>query len=323
MSHNRKVSRTSRCYESVSDLKEMHQLLMAARARTDDWHYPHVGELQFAFFMVLCHLDPHGHIRLWHDADRKLIGYSILGEDPSLDWQVAPEHEWTGIESEAIAWAEDRLAALRAREPGQWGGGTVSGARQDNAHRIAFLEQHRFRYRGDFSEVNLLRSLQDPIPAAIAPEGFTVRGLFADKEIPVRAAAQREVWSPWTVGKVSDDDYLNLTQLPGYHQDLDVVGVTSDGLVAAYVNGWIDEVNGIGDFGPVGALPAYRRLGLTRAVLVEALHRMRDHGMNRVCVSTTEGNTAARRLYESLGFTVVNRYLECVQDRMANTGGSA
>lgn len=321
MTGSRKVSRSSRYYEGESDLREMHQLLMEARACTDDWRYAHVGELQFAFFMVLCHLDPHGHIRLWHDADRKLIGYSILGEDPSLDWQVAPGHEWTGIESEAIAWAEDRLAALRAREPGRWGGGTVSGARQDNAQRIAFLGQHRFGYRGDFSEVNLLRSLEDAIPAAAAPEGFTVRGLSADREIPARAAAQREVWTPWTVGNVSDDDYLKLTRLPGYHQDLDVVAVTADGVVAAYVNGWIDEVNAIGDFGPVGALPAYRRLGLTRAVLVEALHRMRDHGMNRVCVSTTEGNAAARRLYESLGFTVMNRYLDYVQDWRAHAGG--
>ncbi len=65
--------------------------------------------LLFAFFMVDCHLNPQEHIRLWPDGSGNLIGYAILGEDPSVDWQVSPEHEMTGIEDEAMAWAETRL----------------------------------------------------------------------------------------------------------------------------------------------------------------------------------------------------------------------
>ena len=128
-----------------------------------------------------------------------------------------------------------------------------------------------------------------------------------------RAAGQRTVWHPWSVGEVSDRDYAGLMRLPGYCRDLDVVTVTPEGIIAAYANGWLDPVNHISDFGPVGALPAYRRQGLTRAALLEGLRRMQAHGMNRACVSTGEPNTAARRLYESIGFRVVNRYLEYVK----------
>ena len=99
-------------------------------------------------------------------------------------------------------------------------------------------------------------------------------------------------------------------QLPGYHRELDIVTVTPDGIIAAYVNGWIDPINKIGDFGPVGALPAFRRLGLTRAALLEGLHRMKVHGMNRVCISTGVTNIPAIRLYESVGFRIVNKYLD-------------
>jgi len=74
----------SRFYETEHDLQQMRALLMEARSTTDDWHYAHIGELLFGFFMVACHLDPKEHIRLWHDADR-LVGYAILGEDPSFD----------------------------------------------------------------------------------------------------------------------------------------------------------------------------------------------------------------------------------------------
>jgi len=92
-----------------------------------------------------------------------------------------------------------------------------------------------------------------------------------------------------------------------------VVAVTPEGVIAAYVNGWIDPVNRIGDLGPVGALPAYRRRGLTRAVLLACLRRMQAQGMDRVCVSTGVSNTPARRLYESIGFRIVNKYLDYVK----------
>ena len=159
----------------------------------------------------------------------------------------------------------------------------------------------------------MLRSLDGPIPEAAFPPDCQVRAVAEAGEISKRAAAQREVWHPWTVGVVSDDDYAYFMRLPGYHRDLDVVAVTPDGVIAAYVNGWIDPVNRIGDFGPVGARPAYRRQGLTRAALLEGLRRMQARGVDRACVSTDDSNTPAIRLYESVGFKIVNKYLEYVK----------
>ena len=59
--------------------------------------------------------------------------------------------------------------------------------------------------------------------------------------------------------------------------------------------------------------PAYRRQGLTRAVLLEGLRRLKARGMERACVSTQVNNTPARRLYESVGFQIVNQTLDYVQ----------
>jgi mycothiol synthase len=307
-------SLTSRFYETEHDLQQMQGLLMEGRTRTNDWHYFHVGELMWGFFMVTCHLNPQEYIRLWHDHQGKLVAYAILGEDPSFDCQVLPEYEWSRIETEAMAWAETRLIELRKRDAGQWSSKFVSGARQDDAKRIAFLEQHGFRYSGKFAEVNMLRSLDEPIPESALPTGCQVRAVVDEVgEISNRAAAHREVWLPWTVGYVSDDDYARFMRLPGYHRDLDVVAVASDGVIAAFVNGWIDPVNRIGDFGPVGARPAYRRQGLTRSVLLEGLRRLQARGIERACVSTGVSNTPAIRLYESIGFKIENKYLDYVK----------
>ncbi len=266
----------------------------------------------FGFLMVACHLNAQEYIRLWH-AGQKLVGYAVVGEDPSFDFQVLPEYEWYGIEDEAIQWAEERIQKMNGRNDTNGKGKCVSGSRQDNAKRIAFLEKNGFRSGGEFSEFNMLRSLDNNIPESELPSGCQVRGVAESDEITNRAGAQREVWTPWTVGNVSDDDYAYFMGLPGYYRDLDVVAVAPDGTIAAYVNGWIDPVNRIGDFGPVGARPAYRRQGLTRAALLECLRRMKTRGMNRVGVSTGVSNSAALRLYESIGFTIVNKYLEYIK----------
>ena len=169
----------------------MQNLLMAARSQTDDWRYAHVGDLNWWFFMVLCHLDPHEHVRLWHDPGGELVGYAILGEDPTFDWQVLPEYEWCGIEAEALAWAEARLVDLSAREPLAWGGKLISGSRQNDRRRIAFLEEHDFG-RGGYAESNMLCFLDEPIPEPVLPPGWQLREV-AEGETSNRAVAQREV----------------------------------------------------------------------------------------------------------------------------------
>lgn len=301
----------SRPYATQHDLEQMQSMLMEARRQTNDWAYWHVGELIWSFFMVDCHLNPQEFIRLWHDPHGRLIGYAILGEDPSFDCQVLPEYVGCGIEAEALTWAEARLRFLPPPSAQPWGDHFASGVRQDDVRRIAFLEQHTFQ-PGEYAEVNMLRSLAEPVPEVTPPAGYQVRSINV-ADLSDRAAAQREVWHPWTVGNVSEADYARFMRLPGYHRELDVVTVTPQGVIAAYVNGWIDPINHIGDFGPVGARLEYRRQGLTRLALLESLRCMQAYGMERVCISTGVANTAARCLYESIGFRIMNKYVEYVR----------
>jgi mycothiol synthase len=302
---------SSRPYRDDSDLKDMLDMLMVGRSNTNDWHYPHIGEFLFNYFMVACHLDLEVCIRLWHHRSQ-LVAYAMLGEDPSIDCQVRPDYEWSGIEDQALSWAVETLAKFRSRFAAAWSGGLVLGARQDDLKRIAFLKNNGFRYCGQFSEVNMLRNLDEPIPQLDIPAGCQVLCMNQFDDIADRAAAQRDVWQPWTVGKVSTTDYERFMQLPGYRPDLDVVTLAPDGSIVVYVNGWVDPINSIGDLGPVGARPAFRRQGLTRLALLESLRRLQAMGMDRVCISTGSYNTPALNLYSSLGFTEVNRVLDYV-----------
>jgi mycothiol synthase len=305
-------STVSRNYRDEADLRAMQALLMESRSTAGDWRCAHVGELNFQFLMAVWHLDPRKTIRLWFDGNR-LAGYALVGEDPSFDFQAAPEYAGRGMAETMLDWAEGLIERFRKADREKWKGPIVSGSREDDKERRAFLERNGFRRGGEFSEFNLIRPLEGVLPEPEVPAGYVVRGLAESGEVPARAAAQREVWKPWPVGDVRDEDYAMLMRIPGYRRELDVVAVASDGTVAAYVNGWIDPLNRIGDFGPVGTLAAHRRKGLARAVLQESLRRMKAFGMNRVCVSTGVSNTAALRLYESVGFTAVNQYFQYIK----------
>jgi len=313
---------TTRSFGSASDLMEMHSLVVAGRARSSAWHYPHSGELAWAFFMVDCHLDPREHVRLWHSGGR-LVGYAILGEDPSVDWHVLPEYEWSGIESDALQWARTKLSSLRQQRPVDWTGTLTTGAHTDDLRRIAFLHKYGFRRTDGFAEVNMLRSLGEPIPTPVAPAGIKIISMSDFGDVAERAAVQREVWHPWTVGNVSNEDYARLMAAPAYRPEFDLVAVTDQGTIASYVNCWVDGVNQIGDFGPLGARAEYRRLGITRALLWEGLRRLEAAGMDRACVSTGVANWPAIRLYESLGFRAVNSYYNYLEQQPEEGGANA
>ena len=80
-----------------------------------------------------------------------------------------------------------------------------------------------------------------------------------------------------------------------------------DGPIGAFCIVWIDQVNKVGLFEPVGTHPDFQRKGLGRAVMLEGLRRLQQGGMKQAIVSTYEDNQAAIRLYESTGFRLVTQ----------------
>jgi ribosomal protein S18 acetylase RimI-like enzyme len=89
---------------------------------------------------------------------------------------------------------------------------------------------------------------------------------------------------------------------PGYDPGREVVVESPDGQVAAFTTSWLDELNHTGHLEPVGTHRDFRRRGLARAAMLEAMRRLADAGMRTVTITHDAENVPARRLYESLGF---------------------
>jgi len=181
---------------------------------------------------------------------------------------------------------------------------TDAGVYEDDTAQLAALARHGFtRIKDD--GLLLQRLLADPLSAPALPTGYAVRPVAGEHEIPLRAGVHREAFHP---SRVTDESYARLMRTAGYERDLDLVAIAPDGEFAAFCIGWLDEVNKVGEFEPVGTRPAYRRRGLAQAVLLEGMRRMRDRGAESAVVGPIDAtDEAALALYRSVGFRPVSR----------------
>jgi len=261
----------------------------------------HAGDLAWGLFLMSIRLDLSENVRLWQDEGGRLAGFAWF--DP-LDCFLLM-HAWPGQGHDAawaamLAWGRARHAESASGRPDTERPRLRTSAFETDTDRMAWLEGQGL-VRGDRMMVLFRRSLVGELPSPCLTEGFTVRQLSGDHEIAKRASAHREAFHP---SRVSDEHYHRLRRMPEYAPELDLVAVAADGSVASFGLCWLDPVNKVGLFEPVGTRPAFQRQGLAKAVLAEGLRRMRSMGMERAIVCADYSNAPAQKLYASLGFDI-------------------
>ena len=288
----------SRLYEGEQDLAHLREIVVAAHGAGGHWH---MGDLVWRLFLMSLRYDPKQNIRLWM-RDDQVVGFAWFDpRDNSIDWQLAPGGP--GCEEEVLAWTMERRGEVIRTQPEQTHGSLLTGAPEDDAQRIAFLERHGFVRAEPYYVKNVLSLVDDQAGPAVNQD-FTIRNVTGEHEHAACAAVHREAFHP---SRVTDESYLRLMRMPGYAADLDLVAVAPDGTFGAFCLCWVDPVNKSGEFEPVGSRPAFRRKGMARAVLFEGLRRMKARGCTMALVWTEGGNIAAQRLYESVGFRAAKR----------------
>ncbi|NJK66092.1 MAG: GNAT family N-acetyltransferase [Microcoleus sp. SU_5_3] len=264
-------------------------------------------------------------IRLWEDANGKLIGFAQLwisepGEvtDGWLWFRVHPDARAGDVEAAAIAWGE-----VRMREVAKERGAPVklrAYARADECDRISLLTHWSFK--ADRYFFRMARSLSEPIPEPQLPQGFALIQFPGEQD----SAAWVEMFNQsfidhWNHRDLTVEKFKYDLAKPDYRNDLDLIAVAGDGTFVAFCYCEISQEENTrtgrneGWLACLGTRRGFRKIGLGRAMLLAGLHRLKAAGVATAILGVdAENPSGALRLYESVGFHNIRDSISYVKD---------
>jgi mycothiol synthase len=287
-----------RPYTGLHDLDHMKHVIIEGRKISPHSGYPHIGDLDWWLFYGawVRGRSPGEIITLWEDDQQQVIGWTYV-EDCGFELALLPEYRGGADEATITAWAEHQLTALARSE-----NKPVSAyACADDSRRCALLESRG--YSGSDFLVYFSQALDSPLPEPTLPDGFTFLETMREEYAPQRADVHFNAFHP---SRMTAEAYHHFMQAPNYDPALDIVVAAADGQFAAFAMGWIDPINRLSVFEPVGTRDTMQRRGLGRAALLEGLRRLQARGVDTATVCTHATNAGNIAFYQSAGFRLTN-----------------
>jgi mycothiol synthase len=279
------------------DLPRLQAALAGWIAAAGACGYGHIGELPHRIYTNRHERHaPSDLVRYWEEDDA-IVGIAIhFRFESTFDVLVAPALRGSGREVEMLRAAYEAtrsLADALGREDATVGTDAYGcdGARREALARLGFVEYRRW---DDVTE----RPLDDAIPEPQLPDGFAIRPATLEDFAQLAAVRNDAFGDAWSPEQYRDGVMCK----PGYHPERELVVVAPGGEIAAFTVTWLDPLNRVGLFEPVGTRPAFQRRGLARALLLAGLREMRRHGMETAMVAHDTTNRPAGELYRGLGF---------------------
>jgi hypothetical protein len=132
--------------------------------------YWHPGDVVWGMYQNT-DFDPRREVRLWEE-DGELIGFAFLQEPDGVVMQVHPRLRGSGtLEREMLEWAAPQNHAVYGEqdEDELW-----TRVAEDEPRLDGLLTDLGFARDPDHA-LNMIRTLDDPLPERVPPDGWTVR----------------------------------------------------------------------------------------------------------------------------------------------------
>jgi GNAT superfamily N-acetyltransferase len=292
---------TQRLYKDEADYAAMRKLIAASYKLAAPHSYMLLGDLDWWRALLGEPETFLPKVPLWF-AGGTLVGFLWPGEGNG-DIMLHPEHR--AAERLMLEYAEQHV-----RRPAEDGSSSLMlVSLESDTSRNQLLEEHGFIRSNNFLASHII-DLAEPKPVPQLPADFTLRDMrspLSETELEARVDVHRAAFHP---SKLTLSKYLAARNSPTYHPELDLVAVAPNGEFAAYTIVWFDEENHTALFEPVGCHPDYQRRGLGRALLYEAMRRLRELGATRAHVGSWLEDSPGAMLYRAAGFQLIDRFYE-------------
>jgi mycothiol synthase len=230
---------------------------------------------------------------LWETEAREVAAYAVIPFTTSLRFGILPQYHDTALQRAILSWG---LTLLSERSRAAFL--MVRCHEQDVELKTALTEEGFVPQ--PYQDVYLTRPLKSFPVAPDLPAGFRLQ---AGVSVDEHAAYQGLHEAIFGQGMGMDEHYSS-----HYQPELDLLAVAPDGTFAAVCFCSMDQVadsdhvERIGDVGLLAVHPAYRRLGLGRALLLTAMRRVHERGAWHMVVETENEDSPAMKLYRAEGF---------------------
>ena len=231
--------------------------------------------------------DPARDVRLWEDAEGRLVGYGQLSIPSDTEggelvagcfFRVHPDTRNMGIESAIIAWGSALVAAeAQARGvPGYIQSGVRYSTPEYIAYRETVMQAHGYTPTRYF--FNMIRPLGAPIPEPQIPAGYTLGYLKDESGIPRWLEAFNQSFiDHWDYHPLTEEQVRHWFSGKSYQAAGNLIAEAADGTLAAFCLCMIDAADNTqkdrreGWISDLGTRRGHRKLGLGRAMLLAGL----------------------------------------------------
>lgn len=187
---------------------------------------------------------------------------------------------------------------------------TIALDTETGAHALA----SQFAYAPSRMMFKMRRDLADPIPQRPLPAGIEVRPALPEHRRLIWEAQREAFQDHWGYAPWPEEAYQRFLRFPHFDPALWRIAWEGDQIVGTVLNYINRDENRAyrrrrGYTEDIAVRRPWRRRGLAGALIARSLEALRAEGMDEAALGVdAENRTGALRLYEGLGYTVVQAW---------------
>jgi mycothiol synthase len=281
---------------------------VVALAERSPLSLPHRADWPYRF--ASWSLDDPDNTQGWFDESAGILGWAAI-QTPfwALDVVVHPGAP-PALYREMLTWATTRARTLRASGAGRpmWFV-SIAATCEAQRHELETLGFVDISAAAENPWSKVLFALPEGrrVTSPPLPEGMQLRSLRVPEEIDGYVALHREVFQS---DSMTAAWRARTTQMPGYHNALDLALTAEAGELCGFCVAWLRECESgerMGQIEPLGIKEPYRGRRLSQALLAEAVQRLREYGAGWIYVETDQQRQSAMAAYTAMGFEVTHK----------------